>query len=304
MTFKRYSITEGLEDITRPRLDKEEFISKLIPLAKQRGNTLQASFIKELAQARYAGEDIDDLIYDARKALIQNGCFLDNDLEVIESSEDDQSNENTPLELDSEMLQYILDNDVPCKMWNDGEEPVIGTIERVWDTEVHTAPYETPDHRFYQYIEPIIEESVEMKEADRFYNWRDIAEILSDYFDDETSISIYNVMADEYHDHDMTQADIDEILADLRDYNFTEEQIQEIANKCSQTLDPVADKQDSLESDILTLKDTLDKLSQPEIKEKLINLIDSLNQPTEESVEECNIEQDSTTEEVINDENI
>lgn len=285
MAFIKYEVKEDLETITRPRLEKDDFINRMVQLAKTRGNTMQASMIKAYAQDRYVGGDLDDDLYnDMRKAFMANGCFIDNDLDLSEAEEEVPAEpQNTSLELDSDMLQYIMDNDVKCKMWNDGEEPIYSTLITVWDREIHTAPYESAEHNLYQYIEPIVEEAVLTE--DRKYNWRDVYEVLSDYFDDETSISLYNIMAAEYHDHDMTEADMQEILSDLKEYDFDDAKIQEIADRCAQTTDPTAEQKDVLESDILTLQDAADKLYSPEAKEKLIDLIASLkNQPTSEEV--------------------
>lgn len=61
----------------------------------------------------------------------------------------------------NEVIKQILDNDLTCKFWNDGEEPVIGKLMCVWDREIHSAPYENEEHQRFEHIEPIMEEPVQ-----------------------------------------------------------------------------------------------------------------------------------------------
>lgn len=80
--------------------------------------------------------------------------------------------EEAPIEegISSEIIRQILDSDIPCKFWNDGEEPVIGKLLCVWDREIHSAPYENEEHQRFEHIEPIMEEPAqeEPKAAEEF----------------------------------------------------------------------------------------------------------------------------------------
>lgn len=80
-------------------------------------------------------------------------------VEEIEESVE-EAVEEAPVEegISSETIRQILDNDIPCKFWNDGEEPVIGKLLCVWDREIHSAPYENEEHQRFEHIEPVIEE--------------------------------------------------------------------------------------------------------------------------------------------------
>lgn len=69
-----------IETITRPLLDKDTFISKMVALAQQRGNVLPATMIRAYARDRYEGNFDEDLLRDVRRAFVKAGCFVDNDL--------------------------------------------------------------------------------------------------------------------------------------------------------------------------------------------------------------------------------
>lgn len=78
-----------IETNTRPLLDKDTFINKIVAVGKQRGNVLQTSLIKAYADERCEGGYSDDLVRDIRRVAIKSGVFIDDDLSLTESYHSD-----------------------------------------------------------------------------------------------------------------------------------------------------------------------------------------------------------------------
>lgn len=110
---------------------------------------------------------------------------------------------------------------------------------------------------------------------ERHYNWHDILEILSDYVNPDVAQQIEDDWYFNYPDGIMDQEYVDDLLSDLA-VSFNEEIADEIKSKIENLQDPKAVAALDLSTDIGVLQDALDKIVDPEIKEKVINLIDSL----------------------------
>ena len=116
-----------IETITRPLLDKDTFISKMVALAQQRGNVLPATMIRAYARDRYEGNFDEDLLRDVRRAFVKAGCFVDNDLglktNINESTDDVRHYTNKLIDMMNNMsvdpkwlaislMNYISEDDV------------------------------------------------------------------------------------------------------------------------------------------------------------------------------------------------
>ena len=71
-----------IEINTRPLLDKDTFIDKIIAVGKQRGNVLQTTLIKAYADERCEGGYSDDLVRAIRHKAMKSGVFIDDDLSL------------------------------------------------------------------------------------------------------------------------------------------------------------------------------------------------------------------------------
>lgn len=223
-----------------------------------------------------------------RKKIVENDLdtaevsdIVDAGIEAMATKTED-SNKLIYEPLSNKQLQYILDNDIQCTFWNEGEEQyaIVSTLDTVWDREVHSAPYQSKDGFLFNFIKPIeelpsMDESTIVEDGKRFYNWLDIIDILSEYVDSESIEEIKNDWQVTYADKPMSQEDIDDILKDLVEI-YGEAEAEKIKQRFNSTSDPVSSKEDFIQSDLNTLNDVLDKLFSIEVKEKLINLIDEL----------------------------
>ena len=124
---------------------------------------------------------------------------------------------------------------------------------------------------------PTTEEVINEEEVtkERFYNWHDILEVLSYYMHPDIIRQIEDDWMFNYPDDLMNQDAVDDLLSDIA-VSFNEETADEIKSKLDQLQDPKAVAALDLSTDIGILQDALDKISDINIKEKLVNLIDSL----------------------------
>ena len=114
-----------------------------------------------------------------------------------------------------------------------------------------------------------------LEKSDRYYDWRDVLEILSDYVIDDAILQIKDDWSLIYPDNLISQEDIDDLLYDIST-DYDEELASEIKSKIDKLQDPREVQSLDLSTDIDTLRDALDKINDINIKEKLINFIDSL----------------------------
>lgn len=122
---------------------------------------------------------------------------------------------------------------------------------------------------------PTTEDVAEETPQERFYDWHDIIEVLSDYIHPDVIRQIEDDWMFNYPDNFMDQASVDDLINDINS-QYNEELASEIKGRIDQLQDPKAVAALDLSTDIGVLQDTLDKISDVNIKEKLINLIDSL----------------------------
>lgn len=124
---------------------------------------------------------------------------------------------------------------------------------------------------------PTSEEVINEEEVakERTYNWHDILEVLSYYMHPDIIRQIEDDWMFNYPDDLMNQDAVDDLLSDIA-VSFNEETADEIKSKLDQLQDPKAVAALDLSTDIGILQDALDKISDINIKEKLVNLIDSL----------------------------
>lgn len=122
---------------------------------------------------------------------------------------------------------------------------------------------------------PTTEDVAEETPQERFYDWHDIIEVLSDYMHPDIIRQIEDDWMFNYPDNFMDQASVDDLINDINS-QYNEELASEIKGRIDQLQDPKATAALDLSTDIGILQDTLDKISDVNIKEKLINLIDSL----------------------------
>lgn len=154
-SFNTYGFVNGMNKLLQSFNSKEDAIKAAEDFSKENEN-------EENFQAIVVGvdknnfEDFDKLLYK----------YPESDFENYEELEDESLEEEIQEPLSSEILDCILDNDLTCKFWNDNEEPVIGKLLRVWDREVHSTPYETEEHQFFQHVEPIIEDEENVEDVE------------------------------------------------------------------------------------------------------------------------------------------
>ena len=124
---------------------------------------------------------------------------------------------------------------------------------------------------------PTTEEVINEEEVtkERFYNWHDILEVLSYYMHPDIIRQIEDDWMFNYPDDLMNQDAVDDLLSDIA-VSFNEETADEIKSKLDQLQDPKAVAALDLSTDIGILQDALDKISDINVKEKLVKLIDSL----------------------------
>lgn len=122
---------------------------------------------------------------------------------------------------------------------------------------------------------PTTEDIAEETPQERFYDWHDIIEVLSDYIHPDVIRQIEDDWMFNYPDNFMDQASVDDLINDINS-QYNEELASEIKGRIDQLQDPKAVVALDLSTDIGVLQDALDKISDVNIKEKLINLIDSL----------------------------
>lgn len=122
---------------------------------------------------------------------------------------------------------------------------------------------------------PTTEDVAEETPQERFYDWHDIIEVLSDYIHPDVIRQIEDDWMFNYPDNFMDQASVDDLINDINS-QYNEELASEIKGRIDQLQDPKAVAALDLSTDIGVLQDALDKISDVNIKEKLINLIDSL----------------------------
>ena len=135
-TFNVYAFFDGqLKDEASDLLSEDEAITKAKDFINQYENA-GANFQVIVTKVSDGFEDFDKLVFQYPELNL----------------EDESLEEETQEPLSNEMLDYMLNNDVVCKFWNDGEEPVFSKLYSVWDREVHSAPYETEEHQLFQHV--------------------------------------------------------------------------------------------------------------------------------------------------------
>lgn len=144
-----------------------------------------------------------------------------------------------------------------------------------WDSttadEIISAGIETLSNQ--DNIKEDLEDSSDSKE--KYYDWHDILDILSDYFNPSIIEQLEDDWILNYPDNMMPQSYVADLLNDIS-FDYNEELASEIMNKISRLQNPKEVELLDLSTDIDVLKDALDKISNLSVKEKLINFIDSL----------------------------
>ncbi len=120
---------------------------------------------------------------------------------------------------------------------------------------------------------PATEDISSLDESDnKMYNWHEILEILSDYINPDIFEQIEDDWMQNYPNGMMDSEAVDDLLTDIA-ITFNPEVADEVKSRINQLSDPA---KIDFSTDIGTLQDTLDKIISPEVKEKIINIIDSL----------------------------